>query len=183
MYVLYTHRACWCGCETVCLLACETVATVCASCCRGSQAQRCTGACWEFLPWHIWWICLQCCPRYRSCARIVCRCVPIAVWKGTSSQCVLLSLTILFLLQCSFRLLSPCGFEFVICLSVLSPLGNCGCVVLLVLPVPIEYNSDSALDSATIACVLDPKWIVAPRYLIANPVVDFLVVVQPAQSA
>ena len=50
-------------------------------------------------------------------------------------------------------------------------------------PVPIEYNSDSALDSATIACVLDPKWIVAPRYLIANPVGDFLVVVQPAQPA
>ena len=35
-------------------------------------------------------------------------------------------------------------------------------------PVPIEYSSDSALDSATIACVRDPKWIVAPRYLIAN---------------
>ena len=50
-------------------------------------------------------------------------------------------------------------------------------------PVPIAYNSDSALDSATIACVRDPKWIVAPRYFIANPVVDFLVVVQPAQSA
>ena len=50
-------------------------------------------------------------------------------------------------------------------------------------PVPIEYNSDSALDSATIACVLDPKWIVAPRYFIANPLVDFLVVVHPAQSA
>jgi len=50
-------------------------------------------------------------------------------------------------------------------------------------PVPIEYNSDSALDSATIACVLDPKWIVGPRYLIANPVVDFLVIVHPAQSA
>ena len=47
-------------------------------------------------------------------------------------------------------------------------------------PVPIEYSSDSALDSATIACVLDPKCTVAPRYLIANPVVDFLVVVQPA---
>ena len=25
MYVLYTHRACSCGCDTVCLLACETV--------------------------------------------------------------------------------------------------------------------------------------------------------------
>ena len=24
MYVLYTHRACSCGCDTVCLLACET---------------------------------------------------------------------------------------------------------------------------------------------------------------
>ena len=50
-------------------------------------------------------------------------------------------------------------------------------------PAPIEYSSDSALESATIACVLDPKWIVAPRYFIANPVVDFLVVVHPAQSA
>ena len=40
-------------------------------------------------------------------------------------------------------------------------------------PVPIQYSSDSALDSARIACVLDPKsvWIVAPRYLIAKPVV------------
>ena len=32
------------------------------------------------------------------------------------------------------------------------------------------------LDSAKIACVLDPKWIVAPRYLGAKPVVDFLLI-------
>ena len=49
--------------------------------------------------------------------------------------------------------------------------------------VPIAYSSDSADDSATTACVLLPKCIVAPRRVIVNPLVDFLVVGQPAQSA
>ncbi len=50
--------------------------------------------------------------------------------------------------------------------------------------VPILWTDRMPLcTSCCMNCVLDPKWIVAPRYLIAKPVVDFLVVVQPAQSA
>jgi hypothetical protein len=50
-------------------------------------------------------------------------------------------------------------------------------------PVPIEYSSDSAEDSATTACVRLPNCTVKPIRVIVNPLVDFLVVGQLAQSA
>ena len=51
-----------------------------------------------------------------------------------------------------------------------------------VAPVLIAYSSASALLKAIVACVRLPKCIVDPVNLITKPVVDFLVVGQPAQS-
>ena len=49
--------------------------------------------------------------------------------------------------------------------------------------VPTAYSPDSADDSATTAWVPLPTCIVAPSRVTVNPLVDFLVVRQPAQSA
>ena len=104
----------------LCLLPCETVAT------------KMSIVVWAQKPSVVEvFVGSLCCPR--SCALIVCLCAPIVVWIGTSDQCVLLPLMIRFLLQYSFRLLSPCGFKFVVCLPILFPSESSWCVVLLVL--------------------------------------------------
>ena len=87
-----------------------------------------------------------------------------------------------------FRSMCFAFFDDPILVAMLLPLVECVWILICsflvsIVSWPIEYSSDSALDSATVACVLDPKWIVAQRYLIPKPVVDFLVVVRPAQSA
>ena len=50
-------------------------------------------------------------------------------------------------------------------------------------PVPIAYSSDSADDNATTACVLLPNCTTDPIIVTMNPLVDFLVLGRPAQSA
>ena len=165
------------------LVACETVATKSVSCCLGSKAQRCRGVCWMFLQWHY----------FVNMSAMLSR-VPILC---TDSMPLCTSCC----MNRYFRSMCFAFFDDPILVAMLFPLVEsvwiriCSLLVSIVpvrkflmcsascTPVPIEYSSDSALDSATIACVLDPKWIVDPMYLIVNPVVDFLVVVQPAQSA
>ena len=97
----------------------------------------------------------------------------------------MLSCCCLFLLLCFCRLLNLCCILTLTLAPVIASLMKfmIHCCSTSCAAVPTAYSSDSADDSATTACVLLLKCIVAPRKVIVNPLADFLVVGQPAQSA